>query len=43
MVKGSVDVLGHTLSSGDGAAIEREDALTLRAMQASEFLLFDLP
>ena len=43
MVKGSVELLGQTLSSGDGAAIEREDALTLRALQDSEFLLFDLP
>jgi redox-sensitive bicupin YhaK (pirin superfamily) len=43
MVKGSVELLGHTLTSGDGAAIEREEALTLRAKQDSEFLLFDLP
>ena len=43
MVKGSVELLGHTISSGDGAAIESEDALTLRATEDSEFLLFDLP
>lgn len=43
MISGSVECLGQTLSSGDGAAIEAEEALVLRARQDSHFLLFDLP
>ena len=43
MISGSIECLGQTLSSGDGAAIEAEEALVLRATQDSHFLLFDLP
>lgn len=43
MISGSVESFGQILSSGDGAAIEAEEALVLRATQDSHFLLFDLP
>jgi len=42
VVRGGLDVNGVSLSPGDGAAIENEDAVTIAAAQDSEFLLFDL-
>ncbi len=43
VINGSVEALGQKLSRGDGAAIEREDVVALRALQDSHILLFDLP
>ncbi|MBA3313656.1 MAG: pirin family protein [Planctomycetota bacterium] len=42
IVAGEIDVNGTKLSDGDGAAIENETELRIRATDASEFLLFDL-
>lgn len=42
MVKGHLKVLGEELRSGDGAAVEKEETLSLKAEEESEFLLFDL-
>ncbi|MGZ8869230.1 MAG: pirin family protein [Thermoanaerobaculia bacterium] len=39
---GAVDVNGKRLEKGDGAAIEKESAITISAADASEILLFDL-
>jgi len=41
VARGSLDLNGKTLNSGDGAAIENEPTLTLRGKDA-EVLLFDL-
>lgn len=41
--KGGLHLNGNALKSGDGAAIEKESSLTLKALEDSEFLLFDLP
>jgi hypothetical protein len=40
--KGEVELNGHTLRQGDGAAISDEKQLTLKAKEDSEVLLFDL-
>ena len=42
MVSGQLDVNGHTLQAGDGAAIEAEAALQLSGGQNAEVLVFDL-
>jgi redox-sensitive bicupin YhaK (pirin superfamily) len=39
---GKVELNGHLMEAGDGAAVFAEAALTIRAMQPSEVLLFDL-
>src|SRR5438477_7291849 len=41
VARGSLDINGEKLGAGDGAAIENEQALTLRGQDA-EVLLFDL-
>ncbi|MFM9901677.1 MAG: pirin family protein [Polaromonas sp.] len=42
MVRGQLDVNGHTLQAGDGAAIEAEGTLQLSGGQDAEVLVFDL-
>lgn len=42
VVKGSLKLNDTELSAGDGAAVTKEEKLTLRADASSEFLLFDL-
>jgi redox-sensitive bicupin YhaK (pirin superfamily) len=42
VARGAVDLNGHRLAAGDGAAIENETALTLRAETPAELLLFDM-
>ena len=42
LVSGAATVNGTTLVTGDGAAIENESALEIRAGEPSELLLFDL-
>ncbi len=42
MVRGQLDVNGHTLQAGDGAAVEAEGALQLSGGQDAEVLVFDL-
>jgi len=42
VAKGSVELDGETLQPGDGAAISDEEKLTLKGIENSEVLLFDL-
>jgi redox-sensitive bicupin YhaK (pirin superfamily) len=42
VLRGGVNVLGHDLAAGDGAAVTEEDAVSVRAAVPSEILLFDL-
>jgi hypothetical protein len=42
VARGAVDLNGQRLAAGDGAAIENETALTLRAETPAELLLFDM-
>jgi redox-sensitive bicupin YhaK (pirin superfamily) len=42
VLRGAVDLDGHRLEAGDGAALSDEPALTLRADGPAELLLFDL-
>jgi redox-sensitive bicupin YhaK (pirin superfamily) len=42
VASGEVDLNGTKLAAGDGAAASEERALSLRAGEASEILLFDL-
>ena len=43
VISGAIDVNGHTLEAGDGAAISDENRLKLTAhSDGTEFLLFDL-
>ncbi len=42
VAKGAVEVNGHKLAQGDGAAISDERALTIKGTDNSEVLLFDL-
>ena len=42
VARGAVDLNGVALKEGDGAAISNEKAVTLRATEDSEVLLFDL-
>lgn len=43
MIRGRADVGGSTLEGGDGAAIEGETSVAIRADASCELLLFDLP
>jgi redox-sensitive bicupin YhaK (pirin superfamily) len=43
VIRGELSVAGITLAEGDGAAIEDEREIALRAAEASELLVFDLP
>jgi len=40
--KGVVDLNGHSLHAGDGAAIQGEKKLKLKAIEETDFLLFDM-
>lgn len=42
VIKGKLDLNGNELSAGDGAAIQDEAKLTIRCIENSEFLFFDL-
>jgi redox-sensitive bicupin YhaK (pirin superfamily) len=42
VAKGEVEVNGHRLQQGDGAAIREEQTLAIKAMAEAEVLLFDL-
>ena len=42
VAKGSVEIAGQKLGSGDGAAISNENRVTIKSGQDSEVLLFDL-
>ena len=42
VVRGRIEVSGHTLAAGDGAAISDERELRLTAAEDTELLLFDL-
>jgi redox-sensitive bicupin YhaK (pirin superfamily) len=42
VVDGKVEVNGTTLKTGDGLKLEDVDTVTIRGVEASEFLLFDL-
>ena len=42
VLRGSVNVLGHELSAGDGVAVSDEKAVSVQATGSSEVLLFDL-
>ena len=43
LARGALDLNGNGLEAGDGAAIEGEPELRLRAEGAAELVLFDLP
>jgi redox-sensitive bicupin YhaK (pirin superfamily) len=43
VLRGRIQLNGIDLSTSDGAAVSEEIALGLRAVQASELMLFDLP
>jgi len=43
VTSGTIEVNKTLLNAGDGAGIEQEEMLTLRASQDTDFLLFDLP
>lgn len=42
VLRGSLDLNGAPLAAGDGAALEHESAVTLRAREDCEVILFDL-
>ena len=42
VAKGEVELNGHNLRQGDGAAISDENKLTIKATEEAEVLLFDL-
>lgn len=42
VARGVIELRGQRMEAGDGAAIEGEDALTLRGVEPAELLLFDL-
>lgn len=42
VVTGDIDVNGTRLGAGDGAKLEEQDAVTIRALDEAEFLLFNL-
>jgi redox-sensitive bicupin YhaK (pirin superfamily) len=42
VVRGSVAINGESLGSGDAAALQDQDALSVRATEDSELLLFDM-
>lgn len=43
VASGSLKLNGKALGEGDGAAIRKEKKLTIKALEGSEFILFDLP
>lgn len=43
VARGSVDLNGETLVAGDAAKIDAQQSIALRALEAAELLLFDLP
>jgi redox-sensitive bicupin YhaK (pirin superfamily) len=43
VIRGSLDLNGETLNSGDGAAIEEVEEVRLSAQKSAEVLVFDLP
>ena len=43
VVRGSLELCGHTMSAGDGAALSDEADVQILARENCEFLLFDLP
>ncbi len=43
VARGQLEVNGHALEAGDGAAIRDEDGLRIRATQDSDYLLFVFP
>jgi len=43
VIRGELSVAGFSLAEGDGAALEGERELELRAKEPSELLVFDLP
>lgn len=43
VARGSIEANGLAMAEGDGAAIEKEDGLALKAQSSSEVVLFDLP
>ncbi len=42
VIDGEVSVLGETLKTGDGAAIENAESLEIQSREGAQFLLFDL-
>ena len=42
VVRGSVEINGESLGTGDAAAVQDQDALSVRATEDSELLLFDM-
>jgi quercetin 2,3-dioxygenase len=42
LVKGKIELNGVSLNAGDGAAVSEETVLQIKALEDSEFLLFDL-
>ena len=42
VIRGEIEVGGHTLRASDGLAVEDEPGLTLRATGAAEIMVFDL-
>ena len=42
MTAGILELNGHSLEAGDGAAISEEQSLKMRGLKQAEFLLFDL-
>ncbi|HUM14079.1 MAG TPA: pirin family protein [Candidatus Nitrosotalea sp.] len=42
VVRGRIELNGTTLGAGDGAAVSRESALEMAALEPAHFLLFDL-
>ena len=42
VLRGAVDLNGHTLATSDGAAVSDETSLSIRANESSEVMLFDL-
>ena len=43
VARGAMDVEGQLLEAGDGAAVDGNQVISVRAMQDAEALLFDLP
>ncbi len=43
VARGSVDLNGETMVAGDAAKIDMQQAVAVRAIEAAELLLFDLP
>lgn len=41
MVKGEIEINGHTLRDGDGVALENEKQIHINCLEKAEFLLFD--